>query len=94
MGRGAIFLCEMIIDSLEFAIIAQSLASLCPLPLMVTSYNVKSKPEDDIGKTVGTKLQPLFDLQNVHEASYKKKKFAFTFTGPCLWAVQLSRSMK
>lgn len=41
---------------------------------MVTSYNVKSKPEDNTGKTVGTKLQPLFDLQNVHEALLKKKK--------------------
>lgn len=60
---------------------------------MVTSYNVKSKPEDDTGKTVGTKLQPLFDLQNVHEALFKKKK-RFAFTGSRLWAVQLSRSMK
>lgn len=63
----------MIIDSLEFAILAQNLASLCPLPLMVTSFNVKSNPEDGISKTVGTKLQSLFDLQNVHEVSYLKK---------------------
>lgn len=82
----------MIIDSLEFAIIAQRLASLCPLPLMVTSYNVKSKPEDDIGKTLGTKLQPLFGLQNAHEAL--KRRFAFTLMGPYLRTAQLCRPVK